>query len=320
MASYDLKMSLLAHVAWMYYIQGLTQEKISKKMGFSRSKVTYLLTKAKQNGIVEINIRNDFRFFLELEQRLTERFGLKDVIVVPSGDTEEQNRNLIGKACADLLERILHDADVVGWSWSRYLYQIADPIGFHRFDNLVFVQLMGGMNTDDNINPHRMIESITSKLNASSIWLHTPVVVKEVETKKALLSDEGVQKVLRIAEKCTKALLSLGRIDYESSMIRSGSLTKAELSILETEGAVGNLMGRYFDIQGCPIENSIMGRVISLSLEKLKSIPVRILNTSGPDRAKAILGAIRGKYINVFITDQNTAEAVLDLAEASDSG
>ncbi len=113
-------MSLLAHVAWMYYIQGLTQEKISEKMGFSRSKVTYLLTKAKQNGIVEINIRNDFRFFLELEQRLTERFGLKEVIVVPSGDTEEQNRNLIGKACADLLERILHDADVVGWSWSRY--------------------------------------------------------------------------------------------------------------------------------------------------------------------------------------------------------
>ena len=141
--------------------------------------------------------------------------------------------------------------------------------------------------------------------------------MKEVETKQALLGEEGVQKGLRMGEKCTKVLLSIGRIDYNSSLIRSNSLTTRESSILELEGAVGSLMGRYFDIQGCPLEHSIVDRVIAHSLEKLRRIPVRIANSSDTERGKAILGAIQGKYINVLVTDQITAEAVLTLAGPS---
>ena len=48
------KISLLARIAWMYYIQELTQEEIARKLDFSRTKVTRLLAQAREEGINDL--------------------------------------------------------------------------------------------------------------------------------------------------------------------------------------------------------------------------------------------------------------------------
>ena len=73
---------LLVRTAQLYYEQELTQASISQRLGLSRQKVQRLLSKAREQGIVRINIRPVMGVYAALEQGLEERFGLDEAIVV----------------------------------------------------------------------------------------------------------------------------------------------------------------------------------------------------------------------------------------------
>jgi hypothetical protein len=52
-------------------------------------------------------------------------------------------------------------------------------------------------------------------------------------------------------------------------------------------------------------------RVLGLKLERLKSIPTVVGVACGKRKREAILGALRGQWINVLVTDQFTAESLV---------
>jgi DNA-binding transcriptional regulator LsrR (DeoR family) len=83
---------------------------------------------------------------------------------------------------------------------------------------------------------------------------------------------------------------------------------------LEAEGAVGDLCGRFFDAQGqqCLIEPGVIG----VSLEQLRALDHVVAVAAGADKAAAILGALRGGYLNVLVTDTTAAQAILEQFEA----
>ena len=61
---------LLVRTAQLYYEQELTQASISQRLGLSRQKVQRLLSKAREQGIVRINIRPVMGVYAGLEQEL----------------------------------------------------------------------------------------------------------------------------------------------------------------------------------------------------------------------------------------------------------
>lgn len=309
--TYQKDSSLLARVAWMYYVQNLTQEEIGRKLQYSRTKVTRLLAKANEMGIVEFKINDNYRSCLDTEAELIKKFNLKEAIVVPCGDTIDHTREGLGKACADYLEKNLVEGDVLGCAWGRTLHQAGRFLRNRRFKNLTVIQLMGGLNTGGKINPQEILEIIASKLNARGIWLHTPAVVDSLEIRDALLSDEGVRKVLEQGRRCTKALVGIGDVTPTASLVASGALTIRELRQLRDAGAVGDIFSHFFDVEGKPVVHNVADRVIALGLQELKLIPVRIASTTGPEKVDAVLGAIRGGYINVLVIDEDTAKKVL---------
>ena len=52
----DYEDSLIVKTAWYYYIENMTQQKISEKLGISRMKVIKLLEKARQTGVIQFKI------------------------------------------------------------------------------------------------------------------------------------------------------------------------------------------------------------------------------------------------------------------------
>lgn len=316
MTLYDVESSLLARIAWMYYVQGLTQQEIGQKLHYSRTKITRLLAKAKERGIVEVSINSKFRSCLDTEEMMKKRFGLKEVIIVPTGDTIEETRAGVGKACADFLEKTLVDGDILGSSWGWNLYNVGKSLRPRKYKQLSVVQLLGGLNISEKINPQRILELIASKLNATGVWLNTPAIVDTPEIKKALLSDEGVRRVLEQGKRCTKALVGIGDVTNEASLIASKAMTFKNIKELEALGAVGDIMAWFFDINGALVQYSIKDRLIAVPLDDIKKIPLRIGCTSGLIKAKPILGAIRGGYINVLVTDENVAQEVLRLSRS----
>lgn len=65
---------LLTEIAVAYYQDEITQEEIAKKFGISRIKVGRLLKRAKEEGIVEINVRYHPVFSTRLEQQMMNVF------------------------------------------------------------------------------------------------------------------------------------------------------------------------------------------------------------------------------------------------------
>ena len=311
MPIYDKEMTFIAKIAWLYYVQDLTQASIAHKLGCSRPTITRYLAKAKELGIVEIKIANHYRTCFDTEYAMKTKFQLPEVIVVPSGNTLIENLKGVGKACADYLEQTLKNHDILGIAWGTSIYEVGKVLHLKKSLDLTVIQLMGGLNSSEKINPEEIVKLIATKLNASGIWLNTPAIVGSPEIKTALLSDHGVSSVLVKAQNCTKSLLGLGEISLESSLIVSNGITNTEMEQLQALGAVGNILGQFFDINGKLIHSFLDDRLIAVPLETLQLIPIRIGVSSGQFKADAILGTLRGRFINVLITDEDTALEVL---------
>src|SRR3954468_18336186 len=110
----------LARVAWYYYRDNLTQAQIADRLHVSRPTVARLLERARQTGVVSINIDTTGGGGLALPQRLRERYGLQDVVVVPQpapASSGETTNSRIALAGAQSLRRHLTPGAVIGVGW-----------------------------------------------------------------------------------------------------------------------------------------------------------------------------------------------------------
>ena len=63
------------------------------------------------------------------------------------------------------------------------------------------------------------------------------------------------------------------------------------------------------------IEDSFNKRLVSISFENLKKIPIRVGVAYGKEKRQAILGALRAGIVNVLITDMQAAEYLMDVEQ-----
>lgn len=308
--SWSDKEELLARVSWYYYEEGMTQAEIGEKLGFSRSKVVRLLAKARDEGIVKISITRSA--CIEREKQLKGRFELKEAIVVPSADNLRATKHAVGKAAVQFLEKVLRNGDTIGVSWGTTVYEVGKQIHFNKFKDLTVIQLIGGMNAGQELNPQEIVKLIASKLGARGLWLNTPAVVESPEIKKALLTESSIREVIEAAKNCRVALLGVGDLGPSSSLLIGGSLSLRDMKLLKNMGAVGDVMGCHFDIDGNPVKSELSERIISFPLENLKLVNIRIGVACGTNKIEPLVGALRGGHINVVITDESTAKGVLN--------
>ena len=125
-AGMDYEDSLIVKTAWYYYIENMTQQKISEKLGISRMKVIKLLEKARQTGVIQFKISPERSQQLMLEQKLTTQWNLKDVFVVPTPPNGSNLNETIAQAAAMADGEHVHQYGIRG-----YPQQGAEPSGHH---------------------------------------------------------------------------------------------------------------------------------------------------------------------------------------------
>lgn len=306
--------ALMARVAWLYYNHDLTQQAIGDRLGISRNKVLRLLARAREEGIVQIRVAHPSIRYMELEERLTGEFPCREAIVVPAGDSPEQTREALGQIGAMYLERTVGPGDSIGTAWGVTLREVARHLRPRELGDITVVQLMGGLHADGLINPLDVARVVAEKFEGRLQMLYTPAVVDTSEIREALLSDNTIAQTLAAGAAVRKALVGIGDVSDDSSLVRWQALTRDEMAELRRLGAVGDMLGRHFDEAGRPVESEVSSRTIGISLDTLKSIPHVIAVAGGPQKPEAIIGALRGGYVDTLITDHRTARAVLSYA------
>ena len=310
--------SLLADVAEMYYLEEKKQAEIAKTVGVTRSMISRMLTEARENGIVEIRIQRPLHSDPELESALKEKFDLKDIfVVVTNHRSGERLTRTLGNAGAQMLARCLAPQMTLGLAWGTSISATVDAFEEVEPMSLKVVQLVGAMGARNmEYDGHDLVARITEKLGGEAYYLNAPYLCQNSEIAKALLETKSVRETISVGKKTDVALLGIGTTspDY-SSFYLAGYITRRELDELRKAGAVGDVCGLHFDLNGQPACDNFCERLVSIRRPDLLSIPVRLGVAGGDGKADAILGALRSKYVNVLVIDSLTARKVLELAK-----
>jgi len=316
------ELRLMVKVARMYYYQGLKQTEIMERLGIHQSTVSRLLRRAEKEGIVRTIVTVPAGAHPELEEELEARFGLHDAVVVDTSGDEDQIVRDLGAAAAFTVESTLKPGDVIGIScWSAALLAMVDAMHpSQRAAGARVVQILGGVgNPGAAMHANTLTRRLANLISAEVTLLPAPGVVGSAAAKQVLMKDPYVQEALRLFKSVNVALVGIGALEPSKLLAASGNVFSAqELKSLSAAGAVGDICLRFFDEFGRPVATPLNDRVISMELQQLRKVSRVIAVAGGKRKTAAILGALRGKWINVLITDRPTAQQLLDHAPAAD--
>jgi DNA-binding transcriptional regulator LsrR (DeoR family) len=308
---------LLARVASLYYEYDMSQQEIADRLRISRSNISRLLKEAKDKGIVEIHIQRRVTTHPLLEAQFCARFALKRAMIVDGeGYTYEELLSAAGQLAAWYLEEILQPRIVMGISWGTGVAAAIHAFAPQRHLHIDIVQLIGSVGAVSSfIDGPELARQLASKLGGSYYYLQAPLFVDSHTTRDMFLEQPVIAEALRRAREAHVALVGIGTTDTAaSSFLRAGHLTESQLEDLRAQGAVGETAGKHFDIHG-NVHLDINNRVVAIPPHDLKLIPDVVAVACGLAKTSAILGVLRGGYINALATDAATARAVLQLVE-----
>jgi deoxyribonucleoside regulator len=305
----------LARVASLYYEEGMTQQRISEELGYSRSAISRFLTAARSAGVVEIRVHHPLQRDLELESSLRENFVLETVRVL-KGYNWEYARMLprLGALGARLVEERVRDGMLLGVSWGTAVYEVVNALRPPYLPNLTVVQMIGALGTPDpQIDGGELARSYARAFGGRYRLFPAPALVESPQVQAAIMQERPIRDTLDLARKVDIAVLGIGTTDPAmSSFVRAEYLTPKEVREVAEAGAVGDVCATHFDIHGTILDIYITARVVGVSDADLRKIPFRLGVAGGAIKAPAILGALRSGLLSALVTDDLAARKVLE--------
>ncbi|HTP26287.1 MAG TPA: sugar-binding transcriptional regulator [Anaeromyxobacteraceae bacterium] len=303
---------LLYRVAQAYYEDDLTQEEIGDQFGLSRVTICRLLNRAREAGIVRISVSLPGSGCGDMERALERRYGLREAVVAPR-TTRLPLLERLGSAAASLFTRAVKGCEVVGISWGGTLRAFVESLSRLELPELRVVQIIGGLGSmDAGINGAELTRRLAERCGARPRMIQAPGIVASPDVRAALLADPQVAEAIELGKQADVALVTVGVPARTSAILGPSALLKPEeLEVVVRKGGVGEIAFRFFDSKGRYLETELDERVVGLDAKALARIPLRIAMAGGPEKLAAIGAALQGGLVNVLVTDEESAEALL---------
>lgn len=309
----------LAHAAFLYYVQGLSQMDVAKQLGVTRSNVSRMLTAAREQYIVKFEIAYPLDRDLPMEQRLLKKFsgeGVSEVIVVSGREGGDGNSShgllAVGQAGCGWLDQNLKDGQLLGLCWGSTVEAMVASAHFNRRVDVEVVQLAGELSIDSRFSGHDLVRNLAEKLGGRYRYFNAPATTQDEATAVALVQTQQVASALALARTSDVAVLGIGQYGLDSSNLFLQRAGASDFEVREAVelGAVGQISGRFYDSSGKQLDLSINRRIISLDLDDLRAIEAVVVVASGKSKAQAVRGAIRGGLVNVLVVDSSLGHAL----------
>lgn len=307
------KWNILATVANLYYNSEMTQNEIADRLYTSRSKVSRMLKEARELGIVEISIKEPWERNLELEGQLLNRYHVKNVRVVATGEnSKEKITSRLSEVSSYYLDSIVKENMVVGISWGNTLFHIVKYIDKNNKKNIpiTVVPIMGASSVS---RPERdamdLAKDLASAYGGNYQYICAPLFVKNKELKESLIQDLTIKNTLDLARNADVILTSVGSVEYKTWENYLGEKT---FNFLGKKGAIGHIGGHFFDKDGKEIHTTLTERMIGVGYDDIARCKNVVCIAYGEAKARAVAGALKGEFIDTLIVDSVCAEKILD--------
>ena len=306
------KNDLLIKIARLYYLEEMNQKDIAKKLQMSLAGVSRSINKAKDLGIVTIQVKGTDDKLEQLEIQMEKDFGLRECLLVPSADTLDVMYKDMAQKVIPLLERILTSKSVLGVSWGRTLKIMGENLSPRDINCQGVIPIIGALGMiETGIYPNYISKRFADSLNTEAYLVNAPGVVDSRELRDFMMNDSNFKHVELLWNKVDTILFSVSTIGPGTSLYMNNIFPTEDLQRLNKAGAKAAFNFNFIDDTGKPVNNPIQDRIINLDAERMSRIKHRILAAAGPEKTDAIRIALEGNTCDILITDANTAAALL---------
>lgn len=307
-------LQLLYRIAYLY-ANGEKQYEIARELGLSKSKVNRLLKKMYEEGIIEIKINLPEAHLFHLEQELLENSHLREAIVVPYfTDNAEYLLSAVCKAAAEYVLRNLRDDMTLAIGGGRTLYGMISSLETRHIYEAKIVPALGGIQGRHDTAVNYLAGELARRTGSTVYQLLAQAFCSSAKERDEITNMPQVKPVLDMARNADMIVMTIGSIEPEvSSFHKFTKIPSSEIHrIIDEEDGVGEILSQVININGQPCAIEYAKRVVGLTLQEVKGIGSKVAIAALKHKVKPIIAALRGDFVDVLITEEETARQVIE--------
>ena len=320
----DGQLRLITRVARMYHERGIRQVDIAEALHLSQARVSRLLKRAAELGIVRTVVAVAPGVHTEVEEALEDKYGLAEAVVVDVEGSPDDITAALGSAGATYLETTLTGGERIGISsWSQTLLAVVDRMRPFRLPGAESViQLMGGIGSSSvQTQGNRLLSEFARLVGATATFVPAPALLGNKAMRESLLNDPAMESVAKQWAGLTMALAGIGSLPPSPLLRASGNAADlADQDRLHAVGAVGDVCLRFFDSAGKLVPSALDDRVVGREADTKRKNPPPRGRAGRARNPTPHPAAVVGGWVNVLITDTGTAAVLLQLEDSASLG
>ncbi|MNJ42435.1 Deoxyribonucleoside regulator [compost metagenome] len=192
------------------------------------------------------------------------------------------------------------------------MHKVALQLRHKQLRGVEVVQLKGGVSySRANTFAAETVHLFAEAYDTVARYLPLPVIFDSISLKQMVEEDRHIQRIIQLGKQANVAVFTVGTVQEDALLFRLGYFSEEEQRLLQCRGA-GDICSRFFDADGNIVSEEINDRTVGIDLPDLRRKEKSVLVAGGQGKLAAIRAALHGKYPNVLVTDQFTAQALLD--------
>lgn len=308
----DKETSKLVSVAKLYYEENLTQSQIAKKMGISRPLVSNLLGKAREQGIVEIKIKEPFSNNNLLLNQLKNIYNIQGGYVIPSSNSPYLEQKSIINQSISFFKELLNEGNTIGLGWGTTIGQFVEELSRTPYDlkhegNIT--PLIGTASfPDKGYHPSELIRKVGEFTGLAPSYFYAPAFPTSEQEKELYTQTDNYKDLENHWDNLDTVIISIGgypSVPDHATALRFGNK-------LNDKKAVGKILSYFFNKDGEFIngEEDYALQIPKKYLVKVKKVVAICPAETSP---KAILGALKLGFITHVVLTESKAKTVISL-------
>lgn len=296
----DYEKNLMIKIAWYYYMENMTQQAIADQLNITRMRVIKLLEKARQTGVVQFRISSSLDARRDLETKLMEKYHLRDCYTVPTNPNETGKNDTIARAASIYIANHVRENSYINFGYGDTTSKTIEYLARNLETAVSFVSLTGGVG-------YYLPKSESNIFNAKLYLIPSPIIMSSAQMADAIRKESSVQEVTDMIRLASMTVVGIGGMDDAATIVKSSILNPSDFRLLAMKGAVGDVICHFIDKNGRLVDTEVDSRLVSVPLSTLKELENVIGVAAGKHKIPAIHAALTGGYMDILITDEETA-------------
>lgn len=296
----------------LHFIEGVKQSEIAEKLNLSHTKVNRMIAAGRKAGMVKISISSPFQRLVDMENDVTQRFGLKQSVVTPTvSDNPETTLQMVGRVAANHLLETLRDGDIIAITGGKAVSAVVENLEAERRFDIRVVPLTGGVQGKHYTDVNHLATQLADKLGGTAQLVHAPLFAEDEQQRDLLMNVASIRDVFDLARQATVALVGIGSVQAPGSgyydllpdPARGGQA-------LVDAGIAGEFLAHLIKADGSLAEIDLNSRVVALDPADLANCPTIIGVAAGSLKAGPVAATLAGRFLTSLVVDEEIARAL----------